>query len=276
LSIIPKASDPRLNTAKFVFQKEGQENEMLYIIVLSVAMVFSLCGGFSISFYWLNETAVKETDVNETGVGSCRTKAVKCTAFFLLLICCLSILIFGVVTFNDDVRPGNQVCLYILYGYQIFVFFLFVVSFFCLVKKKEKSTLYFYLFSFVACFHFVWVSLGVFSNPLWTLPILLTILTTIFLIFFGIYYIIVFRSNWDDLVRFFFPMFLTFFSYVTFTWISARFFFTNELVSALIQTLLTAVLGRMAVPIWKKGKKKKADQKNEEHPEQVALSPPGT
>jgi hypothetical protein len=257
LSIVPKTSDPRLNTAKFVFQEEGKENELLYIIVFSVKIVFSFCGGFCIHLYWLeyDNEMIGEEDRKKKKAA----QAGKYTAFFLLLIYCLSILIFGGVTFNDDVRPANQVCLYILYGYQIFVVFLFVLSFFCLVKDKGKSTLFFYPFSFVACFHFVWVSLGIFSNPLWALPILLTILITIFLIFLVIYYIILFSSYRKDLVRFFLPMSITFFSYVTFTWISARFFFTNEFLSGLIQTLLIAVLG-LAAPIWKR---KKDEQQND-------------
>jgi hypothetical protein len=239
LSIKPRVSDPRLNTAKFVFQEEGKENEMHYIIVLLVAIVFSFWAGLFISFYWSFDT---DDD-------SYAKKAVNCTALFLLFIYCLLILIFVVVvTLNDDVRPGNQVCLYILYGYQSLLFTFSVISL-GYRAKEPTSTLFFYLLSFVTCFHGVWVSLGVFSNPLWALPILLTILTTIILIFMGIYYIIKNRSNRDEVVLFFFVMFMTYLFYLTFTWISARFFFTNEFVFALIQTLLAAVLSPVAVLI---------------------------
>jgi hypothetical protein len=58
------------------------------------------------------------------------------------------------------------------------------------------------------------------------------------------------NNNWCSFVPFLLLVFFTFISYVTFTWISARFFFTSEFISGLIQTLLIAGVG-LAAPIWK-------------------------
>ena len=181
-------------------------------------------------------------------------EAVKNTAFILLVFYCPSVLIIGIVSIVggvtfDDPQPGNQVCLYFLCICECILVIFSIISL-CYRAKEKISTLYFYPFSFVTCFHFLWASLGLFSNRLWALPILLIILTTIFLIFFCMYSKVLLNNNWCSFVPFLLLVFFTFISYVTFTWISARFFFTSEFISGLIQTLLIAGVG-LAAPIWK-------------------------
>ena len=256
LSILPKISDPRVNTARLVFQKEFEnwENICQFIIPVILTTVF---GGFCLEFSAdLLIGEIKDSKMLDS---------IKCTIWIVLA---LYALIFGVLIacfmLEWQRNMGNLVCFYLtLIILILFVLFSLAViicncdSLRCVKKEpeeqsfsgtrlpEEKSPRYlFYAFSFAVSFHFSWVTLGIFSNPLWAFPVLLTILTSVFLLYSSIYY----RSERPDkkLLKLFVLMAITFFSYVSFTWISARHFFTNEFISSSVQSVLMACVGLIA------------------------------
>ena len=239
LCVVPKTSDSRLNTAKLVFQKkeENKENVCRYFTVI-LTIIFSFCGGYCLYFY--ADTLLSKMKSEEM------SKSIEMTALFVLVFYALSIL--GVVIFCVVREPlaqpyiGNAGCYSISFAILLFFVFFSLVSFY-IRFNNEKSPYYLYLFSFVVSFHFSWVSLGIFSNPLWAFPVLLTIVTSIFLLYNAIYYYVKLKANMSSFVKLFLVMSITFFSYTSFTWISARSFFTNEIISSFIQTFLTACVG---------------------------------
>lgn len=109
---------------------------------------------------------------------------------------------------------------------------------------ENESTFYIFPVFSAACFHMSWMSLGAFADILWAFPILVTILSGIFFIYILKYYSDRLSDKKAQVrVPPIFAMFSTFVSYVLFVWFSARFFFTNEYISALIIGLLGATLG---------------------------------
>ena len=250
LCVVPKTSDSRLNTAKLVFQKkeENKENVYRYFTVI-LSIVFSFCGGYCLYFYadtLLSKMKSEEMSKSIEMKSEEMSKSIEMTALIVLVFYALSIL--GVVIFCLVREPlaqpyiGNAGCYFISCAILL-LFVLFSLVTFYIRFNDETSPYYLYLFSFVVSFHFSWVSLGIFSNPLWAFPVLLTILTSIFLFYNAIYYYVKLRANMSSFVKLFLVMSITFFSYTSFTWISARSFFTNEIISSFIQTFLTACVG---------------------------------
>ena len=249
LSILPKISDPRVNTAKLVFQKELENWENILIVILTI--VFSVFGGFCLEFS--ADLFIVEIKAN---TDSKMLDSIKYTIWFVLA---LYASIFGVLIsfllreWLAQRNMGNVVCFYL----TLVILLLFVLSSLVVIicncnslrcdkkEPEEKSTRYlFYAFSFAVSFHFSWVTLGIFSNPLWAFPVLLTILTCVFLLYSSIYY----RSGRPDkkLLKLFILMGMTFLFYVFFTWFFARHFFTNEFISSSVQSALMACVGLIA------------------------------
>lgn len=278
LSILPKISDPRVNTAKLVFQKELENREnicqyIINIITVILTIVFSVFGGCCLGY------CADLLILNNTGnTDSKMLDSMKTTILIVLAVYDASII--GVVIsyfmreWHAQRNMGNVICFYLT---LIIILLLFVLSSLVVIicnynslrcdkkepqeecflgrrlpDEKSATKCLFYTFSFAVSFHFSWVTLGIFANPLWAFPVLLTILTWVFLLYSLIYY----RSAWQDktLLKLFILMGITFFSYISFTWISARHFFTNEFISSSVQSVLMACVGLIAHIIPKKKK----------------------
>lgn len=258
MSVVPKTSDSRLNTAKLVFQKEDENRENAYrYATLILTIVFSFCGGYCLKFY--ADTLFMEIDSLDHDKKM--TDSIKKTALIVLVFYALSISSAVIYCFKHESLSqsniGNAACFFISFAILL-VFVVCSLVTFCFRCSEDisRKEYYLYPFSFAVSFHFSWVSLGIFSNPLWAFPVLLTILTSIFLVYNAVHYNSRLKSNKGSLVKLFLVMSISFFSYMSFTWISARSFFTNQLISSFIQMFLTACAGLFAHIFVDKERKK--------------------
>ena len=244
LAIAPKISDPRLNTAKLVFRKG--ENAYLYLTLLISTLVISFCGGWGFGRYGSKMLSVNMKKKNYESFME--------TILAIIALYALSIFVVVIFCLRQSPAPpniGKAACLYILSAILLIFACYSVVSLCYRFFFVKISMHYFYPFSFAIFFHLPWVSLGIFSNPLWALPVCLTIVTGIFLLYSVIYLKARTGKNWTDYVGLIFLSSVTVIFYISFTWISARSFFTNEIISSFIQTSLTVCVG-LIVHIYNK------------------------
>ena len=121
-----------------------------------------------------------------------------------------------------------------------------IVTLIVLKSKGKDDELFFYIYilplSVAVCYHFLWVLLGLFANPSWAFPVLLSICSLVLLFYILAYYL----GNSTPLtahIALFLYLVIMFLLFMAFTWISVKFFLANQLISSFIQTLLTSIVG---------------------------------
>ena len=121
-----------------------------------------------------------------------------------------------------------------------------IISMIVLIVRQQNVDKVFYFYfpvlSVAVFYHFFWVLLGLFANPSWAFPVLLSICTLVLLFYILEYYL----GNSTPLtahIALFLYLVIMFLLFMAFTWISVKFFLANQLISSFIQTLLTSIVG---------------------------------
>ena len=120
-----------------------------------------------------------------------------------------------------------------------------IVTLIVLKSKGKDDELFFYIYilplSVAVCYHFLWVLLGLFANPSWAFPVLLSICSLVLLFYILAYYLR--KVGFLIAYALFLYIVIMFLLFMAFTWMSVKFFLANHLISSFIHTLLTSIMG---------------------------------
>ena len=246
--IIPSSSDPRLNTAECVSQVDDDANDSVdqmiyerpkYDIIISTFLTFvCLFGGSLIYRFLISTNCATDKD---------RLFALKFTATFVIIVdCMLFIYTCVIVMKKSGLRNSTSAVIFVLVPI-IYVSATIIVPLAVLGNVLEPWCLFLPL-SWAVCYNCLWILLGIFAHPSWAFSVLLSICSTILLIYILAYsYTTSIQKAYSERKIFAACMvcMCVFLSFAVFTWISVRFFLADQLISNSIQTMLFAILGTL-------------------------------
>lgn len=253
-SIIPSSSDSRLNTATCVVKlndNNGSRNHLtgnvqtwLCFTIYSLQIFVSTIVGYLFCLLLIDYYDERDSNTD-------RLYAFQFTGMVIVLLeflLCAGVVAAFVV--GSDGLDGFSifvlVCPISIYIISASLYFPYV----WICEKRDSKSLgdfFLFLLSFTICYHLMWVLLGIFVNPVWASSVLLPMCSFFVLVYILAYYYSKTRVD-GRTTRYFHLMtcvivMLTFLSFVAFTCIFVKFFLANQLISSLIQTGLTTVLG---------------------------------
>ena len=252
-ALIPNASDSRLNTAECVSgigSDSDSVNELIYAGnmkygISALQTLFSLIGSFIFgTLLMLKIENIKKNCKKNCKSEKCkenckdRESAFRFTALvivFLYFVLLVVIVVFGFLSCKGTICNGHIIFLLC----DAFLQLALVVVGFCSYRKNDCSI--YYPLCLGICYHFLWVVLGVFADPLWGFSVLLSIFSLFLLVYILAYYCKLNDSECYALFVCFLAM-VMFVSFVAFCWMSVRFLLTNQPIAGLIQTALATVV----------------------------------
>ena len=169
-------------------------------------------------------------------------KAFKVTVVIMVFLeVCVLCLCIGLAKLSG-LKNMPSICCIVVSSVNLGVFSISMVVLIALEKVEKVFYVCFPLLSVAVCYHFFWVLLGLFANPSWAFPILLSICTLVLLFYNLEYYL------WTDKylaahIALFLYLVIIFLLFLAFTCMSVKFFLANQLISRFIQTLLTLIVG---------------------------------
>ena len=158
--------------------------------------------------------------------------------FLLLLVT----VVFGLLSCFKGTTCNGSITF--LFCNPFLIFGLVVVGFCCDRRNESNIDCWFYYpLCYGICYHLLWVVLGVFADPFWGFPVLLSIFSFFLLVYIFKYY----YCKLDDpakccAVFVIIVGMVMFVSFVAFCWMSVRFLLANKPITDLIQTALATVV----------------------------------